>query len=606
MKIESKESEKGNYRRGIGRNFKRKLPIAIVAVFAVLFLFASTGLIAAAFTPAAGLHATASPSKLSGSSQTVISNAVKGCLYESSCVYVADNGNSYVSVIQGTILLTTITLPAGGCASGINYAPDAGLVFVADYCLNELDAYYVTTNTLAGSVTGLQYVAFGVYDPANGMLYYSGLGNNAIYVVDPMTLTLTTTISPTCNATPEFGDYDSVNGMIYFADHAGCLDEINPATNTVTTITLPGGAGTFVGGVAVNQATGNIYVDDQGLSQVYSVTVGGAITTITSASFSSPWGDAYSPVTNEIYVTNVGSNTVVPISATNAVGTPISVGSGPSFDCFSPTSDYIYASNSKSAGPATVTAINIKNKVAATISLGASGAAPYGCAAVSFQVENDTDDLAGFGASVGGFGVSVQSDVKVPSATCPVVNAMSLFEVGVGDVGTPTGSQRAEGGIYAQCTAGHVSYGEFNESFIGGANIYSFYNTWSPNPGNSVAIDLKLTGLCSGTVTITDLTTKQSIVLTVSCGGGPSLAWCGTNMYPGFAQADFGTVAFSKCGMGVGGSAPKPISDRMPYVFEYTSINSAGTLILSAPQILGDYYLLDYQNFDVNFYNPGP
>jgi YVTN family beta-propeller protein len=610
MKILSKESERKS-RNKIKLDCKRKLSRVTVATLAVLFLFASTGLIAVAYSPgknvvSSGYSIASNQTHDSSPSGSVVSSAVRGCLHESACVYVADDGNNYVSVLQGARLLTTITLPAGGCASGVNYAPDALLVFVADYCLNELDAYYATTNTFAGSITGLAHVAFGVYDPSNGMLYYSGLNNNAIYVINPTTLALATTISPTCGPTPEFADYDSVNGMVYFADHSGCMDEINPSTNALTTISLPGGAGTFVGGVAVNQATGNIYVDDQGLNQVYAVAITGAITTIISPSFSKPWGDAYSPATNEIYVANTGSNTVVPISASNAVGTPISVGSVPAFDCFSPTSDYIYVSNSKSSAPVTVTAINTKNAVQATISLGINGSSPYGCAAVSFMDENVTDDLAGFGASVGGYGISVETDVKVPNVTCPVANALSLFEVGVGDVGLPTGAQRAEGGIYAQCIAGTVTYGEFNESLTS----YSFYNTWSPKPGNLVSIYLVLTGLCTGQVTVSDLSTKQKIALKVGCGGGPSLAWCGVNMYPGrnplFAQVDFGTVSFTKCRIGVAGGAPKQISYYMPYVFEYTSINLPGTSILSAPQIPGDYYLTNYQNFDVTFYNPGP
>jgi YVTN family beta-propeller protein len=144
--------------------------------------------------------------------------------------------------------------------------------------------------------------------------------------------------------------YDAVNPLtnqIYVANYIdGSMSVINGANNSV--ITVPATIGPY--GVAVNPATGNVYLTSPIFPEVLVFSASGAlITTITDPSFDEPTGVAVNPATNMIYVANGGctcGNTVSVISgATNTVVAVVPVGGGPFAVAVNSVTNRIYVTN---------------------------------------------------------------------------------------------------------------------------------------------------------------------------------------------------------------------------------------------------------------------
>ena len=106
-------------------------------------------------------------------------------------------------------------------------------------------------------------------------------------------------------------------------------------------------------------------------------------TLVKAISFASkgPEGVIYSSAEKEIYATLSTSDTVVPITSTETVGSAITVGSAPTAGCYVPSSDQVLITYQGQTSPdASVTLIGTNNAVAATVPLGSKATTPEGCA----------------------------------------------------------------------------------------------------------------------------------------------------------------------------------------------------------------------------------
>ena len=194
-----------------------------------------------------------SPQLIAGSmapakeSMTIVPNGPKVCPNTVKCVYVAD-GAGFVSVIEKTKLIATI--PVKLTTSDPYTCPESTYfwfdeILVADPCGNnsagELRTLNVSTNKWGSAITiaGNDPV-FMVGDPQNGELFITDFGYSEVTVLSSPTK-LAKTIS-TCGTYPESSIYDK--GNVYESNqkgydqktgnYAGCIDEINGSTNTVT------------------------------------------------------------------------------------------------------------------------------------------------------------------------------------------------------------------------------------------------------------------------------------------------------------------------------------------------------------------------------------
>jgi YVTN family beta-propeller protein len=159
--------------------------------------------------------------------------------------------------------------------------------------------------------------------------------------------------------------FDSVNRFVYVSNFgSGTVSAINTSTDqVVTSIPVPVLNGYGNGPIAVNAATGVVYVGD-GVGTVYGIdpATNKVGWTISLASYGCPYGcgadvQTYDPANGDIYVTNIVTNNVTVIHETTVVAT-IPVGVGPNGAAYDATNGEIFVSNEGSTIPANLTVIS--------------------------------------------------------------------------------------------------------------------------------------------------------------------------------------------------------------------------------------------------------
>ncbi len=295
-------------------------------------------------------------------------------------IYIADYGNSVIRKITAAGVVTTLAGQAGvtGSADGTGTAArflrptsvavdTSGNVYVADsgnHVIRKVTSAGVVTTlagnpTVAGAVDGTGVSAGfnnprGVAVDGSGNVYVADTGNNAIRkITSAGAVTTLAGLSGTYGSTDGTGSDARFNfpnsvaldsaGNIYVADEIN--NTIRRVTPSGTVTTLAGSAGTAGSAdgtgsaasfhqptsVAVNQATGDIYVADLGNVMIRKVTSAGVVTTLAGVSgifgaqdgsghitnpalFSVPSGTATSAA-GYIYVADAGNNMIRQITA---------------------------------------------------------------------------------------------------------------------------------------------------------------------------------------------------------------------------------------------------------------------------------------------------
>ncbi|PLP97553.1 hypothetical protein CYJ10_26965 [Cupriavidus pauculus] len=249
-------------------------------------------------------------------------------------VYVADQGNNLIRKITPTGVVSTLagsgssgSADGTGAAASFSYpygvAVDAsGTVYVADTFNHEIRKITSTgvVSTLAGSgssgsADGTGTAAsfstpFGVAVDASGNVYVADQGNQLIRKITPTGVVSTLAGSGSLGSTDGIGTAASFNAP---------------------------------SGIAVD-ASGNVYVVDQGSHAIRKITPTGVVSTLagsgssgsadgigTAASFSSPFGVAVDASAN-VYVADQGSHAIRKITPAGVVSTLAGSGSGGAAD----------------------------------------------------------------------------------------------------------------------------------------------------------------------------------------------------------------------------------------------------------------------------------
>jgi len=245
--------------------------------------------------------------------------------------YIANAGDSTVSVINTNTNTVVSTIPAIYSPICVSVSPDGSRAYIANAGLpGNISVINTQTNTVTATIPVGLYPNFVVVSPDGNRVYASS--------------------------------QDSVS-------------VINAATNTViAAIALTSTAG----GMAVSTDGNSLYVTGENANMVWVIntTTYNIITTIPVGA--DPVAVAITPDGTKLYVCNYSSNMVSVISTkTNTVIASVDVGSGTFGISISPDGGRVYVGN---AGISTVSVINTStNTLAATISLG-SGIfwEPYG------------------------------------------------------------------------------------------------------------------------------------------------------------------------------------------------------------------------------------
>ena len=282
-------------------------------------------------------------------------------------IFVANRDADSVSEVSliGTSTTTNIGLSPGSRPVGLA-ATSTTQVYVANsgtnlFCPSTGSVSVITTTSLVATTTvcvGVSPVAI-VQQPSGGYVYIANQGDNTISVFNPVSLSVSTTLTqasglhqnPVAMVASPDGNYIYVvaqgNGST-----PGFLDIITTSNNTVAASVPVGLSPTSV---YYDPFLNRLYVANTGDNTVtvfdasnVAIGVNPAIPTLATVGVgSAPVSVAALPNGRAFYVANSGSNTVSVVSSTSfgVVGT-VPVGQKPVFVATEPSSTKVYTANS--------------------------------------------------------------------------------------------------------------------------------------------------------------------------------------------------------------------------------------------------------------------
>ena len=178
------------------------------------------------------------------------------------------------------------------------------------------------------------------YDSANGDVYATGTDNSSVTVIDGSTNTVVKTL-PT-GGSPVGVFYDPQDGDLYVScKNSTNLTVIDGATNTLApSLAFPW----YPGWVAADTRDGLVYVG--GPNAVYPVYPGNGTIGRKIPVGTGPWGIAYDPSNDYLYVADNGGSNVTVINATlNRTIASLPVGLGPTGVLYVPANGVVYVAN---------------------------------------------------------------------------------------------------------------------------------------------------------------------------------------------------------------------------------------------------------------------
>jgi DNA-binding beta-propeller fold protein YncE len=133
---------------------------------------------------------------------------------------------------------------------------------------------------------------------------------------------------------------NEASGLVYVPDSPSGTVTVLHGTSVVTTITLP--AGSEPRDATIDPVTGRVYIDEFNAAAVAVIKGTDLVTAITVGK--SPAGGAVDPTTGDVYIPNAGSDTVSVIHGTSVIKT-VKAGSAPDYVAVDPTRHLAYVAN---------------------------------------------------------------------------------------------------------------------------------------------------------------------------------------------------------------------------------------------------------------------
>ncbi|CNY74631.1 PE domain-containing protein [Mycobacterium tuberculosis] len=153
-----------------------------------------------------------------------------------------------------------------------------GNIYVTNQGSNTVSVIDPVTNTVTGSITDGNGPSGVAVSPVTGLVFVTNFDSNTVSVIDPNTNTVTGSIPV---GTGAYGVAVNPGGNIYVTNQfSNTVSVIDPATNTVTGSPIP--VGLDPTGVAVNPVTGVVYVTNS-LDDTVSVITGEPARSVCSA-----------------------------------------------------------------------------------------------------------------------------------------------------------------------------------------------------------------------------------------------------------------------------------------------------------------------------------
>jgi|GEM_PF-1712726 len=248
-------------------------------------------------------------------------------------VYVGDQKNDKVYVIDTTTSIVTANINVGHSPYGVAVSPDGSKVYVANYD-NGTGNTVSVINTATSNVTATVNVGVGPFgvavSPDETKVYVTNGGSSTVSIIDTATNTVTAPVDGLKN--PGGITINPTGTKVYVS--SGSTDTIFVIDTAINKVTATVPVGNNPHGVAVSPDGSKVYVanyDNKSVSVID--TAKNSVIKNVSVGIN-PYGVAVTPDGKEVYVanraTNSNSGTVSVIdTATNSVTATVTVGRHP-------------------------------------------------------------------------------------------------------------------------------------------------------------------------------------------------------------------------------------------------------------------------------------
>ncbi|WP_169813278.1 CHAT domain-containing protein [Nocardia vaccinii] len=222
-------------------------------------------------------------------------------------VYVTNEQDGTVSVIDGSTRTITATVPVSKYPTGVAVDPSTRTVYVNSDSDNTVSVIDGSTRTVTATVPVGKHMDWMVVDPGTHTVYVANEQDGTVSVIDGSTRTVTATVP--VGKLPEGVAVDPGTHTVYVATKGdNKVSVIDGSTRTVTATVRVGG---YPVGVAVDPSTHTVYVANAEPDGTVSAIDGSTRTvTATVPVGKYPKGVAVDPSTHTVYVINSDDNTV--------------------------------------------------------------------------------------------------------------------------------------------------------------------------------------------------------------------------------------------------------------------------------------------------------
>jgi YVTN family beta-propeller protein len=188
-----------------------------------------------------------------------VGNDPRGVAYngDDDLIYVANNGDGTVSVINGETYSVTKVITSVVGANGVAYDSDHGLVYVTNQSIDALTVISATTNSIVETIPVGDQPHGVAYNPTSHKIYVANYGGNSVTIVDANTMTTTETISGLSE--PAHVAANPVSNKVYVSNHGnGTVTVIRGSDDAVLATVSLGSSGPY--GIAADTQRNLIYV----------------------------------------------------------------------------------------------------------------------------------------------------------------------------------------------------------------------------------------------------------------------------------------------------------------------------------------------------------
>ncbi len=495
-----------------------------------------------------GNFSDSSVSIIDGATNTVIATPAVGSTPQfigvnpvTNKIYVVNNGDGTLSVIDGAaspqiVVATVVTGMVSYNPKGIAVNPVTNLIYVVNAQTSDVSVVDGANNTLLSRVGVGNGPTFIALNPVTNKIYTADQLADTVTVIDGSLNTTASTLTISVPPSPNSLAVNPTTNQIYVAGNSnnlpvvglrrgrvrpaipivslGTLSVIDGALNTTaSTSTVNLGGGAVPVNVAVNPVTNQVYVSNQGSNDVVVFDGSTNLTaTVTVGSSSQVNGTSIraNPATNKIYVPNSFSNTVTVIDGATNGTTTISAGIGsiPNNLAINPVTNTIYVTN---LGDGTVSVIDGSTDTVSTV------------VTVGFSSQTNRTSIA----------VNpVTNKIYVPNSfsnTVTVIdgatNATTTITAGIGSIPNNLAINTATNTIYV------TNLGDQTVSVIDGlsetVSVVVNVGSSSQANGSSIAVNpvtnkIYVPNSFSNTVTVIDGATNGTNTITTGIGTIPN------------------------------------------------------------------------------------